>query len=529
MPTFLGLPVEIQRLIISDIPLNDIENFTLCSKVAHQLSRKRLMEQYARKRHFSTIAVGHIGTSTWDEDPRVRGVHPILILRDLLADAQSWLYTKTLIIGYLEDINGQVFEDQEEAELDEIELQDVVAQFKLNTRLLKTVVEVQRRIYPERGEIDLEKCPKAKKWTQAILSGETEASASLLIAILPNVQKLRLVDDWKFQVHGSFTGTLHDLLKAAVSDKYDITGINSFSKLTEVGMHGAGQQCGANYDVFRGFVALPSMRTIKGRIIDGVGGGCGRYSSKCSKVESLAFYQSAIDASTVSGMLCAIRGLQSFAYDFWGDASVASVDPDDRAKWEPRQIVQALEIYTRKSLRHLELTSLLEHDRDGAGNFQNIESWRGEPFIGSLCTFEVLEKIRLETMMLYKEIEGDNRWTREEENAISRMQEGWEAIGENWARTRAPNSLVEPERLVDVLPASICRLRLVGGLSNEDATSMLENLPALKEERLPNLLSIVFEDVERSNIDENVVRKCEEAGVEMKFWRPSGRPVVRTI
>ena len=104
---------------------------------------------------------------------------------------------------------------------------------------------------------------------------------------------------------------------------------------------------------------------------------------------------------------------------------------------------------------------------------------------------------------------------------ISLMQEGWEAIRDKWARTRGPNSLVEPQRLVDVMPASLRRLRLVGALSDEDATAMLENLPAHKEERLPNLLSIFFEDVERSNVDENVVRECEEAGVKMKFWRPS--------
>ena len=408
MPTFLGLPVEIQLLIISNIPLNEIENFALCSKVVHQLSRKRLMEQYARKRYFSTIAVGHTDNMTWDEDQRIRGVHPLLILRDLLADAQSWLYTKTLIIGYLDEFSGG-FEDPEEAQLDEVEFQDAVAQFKLNTRLLKIVVEVQRRLYPERAENDLEKCPKAKKWTQAILNGETEPAASLLVAILPNIQKIRLVDEWKDPRYDSFfLKTLNDLLEAALSDKHDLIGINSFNKVIEVGMcglegmYGLDEQYGANYEIFNWFMALPSMRTIKGRVIDGRSVNS---FSQCSKVESLTFHRSAIHASVIEDTLGALRGLQSFTYDFWAGA------PLEDEKWEPRQIVEALAYHTETSLRHLELTSLLEHERGGAGNFQSIDFWRGEPFIGSLCAFEVLEKIRLETRMLYKETEGANRRT----------------------------------------------------------------------------------------------------------------------
>lgn len=49
----------------------------------------------------------------------------------------------------------------------------------------------------------------------------------------------------------------------------------------------------------------------------------------------------------------------------------------------------------------------------------------------------------------------------------------------------------------------------------------LGDLPALKDELLPNLSSIFFEDVERSEIDDVVVKECEDAGVKMEFWQPS--------
>lgn len=46
----------------------------------------------------------------------------------------------------------------------------------------------------------------------------------------------------------------------------------------------------------------------------------------------------------------------------------------------------------------------------------------------------------------------------------------------------------------------------------------LGDLPVSKDELLPNLSCIFFEDVERSEI---VVKECEDAGVKMEFWQPS--------
>ena len=95
-----------------------------------------------------------------------------------------------LVVGYVEDASPDSFDDLEEADLGEVELRDVVAQFKPNTRLLRNVSEVQRCIYPERRDDDLEKCPDAKEWTKEILSSNREAAASLLVAMLPNLQKV---------------------------------------------------------------------------------------------------------------------------------------------------------------------------------------------------------------------------------------------------------------------------------------------------------------------------------------------------
>ena len=515
MPNYLDLAIELQLLIISNIHLNDIENFTQCSKHIHKLCKDRLMEQYARKRHFSTIAVGHIDNLTWDEDQQIRGVHPLSALRDLLAEPLNWLYTKTLIIGYKEE-TGDVFnfEDEEEAEVDEIELLDKLTHFRADSLILIKLLEVQRCFYPKRGETVIKQFPNTQRWFKAILSGDMEAAASLLLTTLPNLQTLRLVDRFHETWDPSFTVNLDKLLRAALSKKHDLAAINSFSQLTEVGMHGLGEGSGANYEVLEGFMALPSMRNIKGRFIDGIS--FKRRFFQPSGVTSLEFYESNIRAACFADSLWVIKGLRRFTYNFWADASIDLLH--DRQLWEPRQTVIALEVYSRETLRHLELTGLPGRQYDGVGDFEYIDFENGEPFIGRLCVFEVLETIRVETMMLYKEIEGSNPWARQQGHKLWLKQEDWLPINEE--EVKGPNALVEPERFVDILPASTRRLRLVGGLLKEDATAMLEGLAALKDDCLPNLVGIFFEDVERSEMDEDVVRECEDAGVKMRFWQP---------
>ncbi|CAF9926721.1 hypothetical protein IMSHALPRED_007023 [Imshaugia aleurites] len=143
MLTILSFPLELQLEIISNIHLNDIEAFTLSCKSVHRLSKWRLMQQYARKRSFSTIAVGQIEKSIWEEGRKIKGVHPLVMLRNLLADPPSWLYTKTFIVERIKGTHRYPFSVEEEAAIGKAELQDVVTQFRSNERLLKKVMEIQ--------------------------------------------------------------------------------------------------------------------------------------------------------------------------------------------------------------------------------------------------------------------------------------------------------------------------------------------------------------------------------------------------
>ena len=230
-----------------------------------------------------------------------------------------------------------------------------------------------------------------------------------------------------------------------------------------------------------------------------------------SNLTNLEFRQSVIPTALFERTFPTIAGMQSFIYDFKADT--AHLGP-----WQPRRIVEALKADASKTLSNLELTSLVATEHAAIGNPEWTTFEEDEPFIGSLNAFEVLETIRLETMMLYKEIERVDYWTQEDDNTQPDV-EGREASGKESAEEA--DILAKPERLVNILPRSTCRLRLVGGLLKEDATAMLEDLPALRDELLPRLSTIFFENIDRSEIDEKVVQECEDAGVEMKFRQPS--------
>ncbi len=413
---------------------------------------------------------------TWDEDAQIRGVHPIVALRDFLLDEESALYPRTLIVGYIEeDILYDHDIDPEEGQIADSDLANIVAQ--LGDRLSSKVLEVTRVLRLDTGPTRLWN----PSWTSSIVSGDLEAAACLLIALLPNLEKLQIVDKYRYPESPPFYWTLKCLLAGAMNSECDLKGLNSFKKLSEVGLHGSGDGSSLDFLDATYFSALPFIRTIKGRNVNGEDGlpGCFYKTPPFdhtlrpnSDITSLEFHQSSIDMGSFYYCIRRIKSLQKFTYEFSAATTVGE------QTWEPRGIVLVLLSFASRSLVHLELT--------GVTDIYTVRFRRGEPFIGSLRAFEVLETLRLETVMLYKEVEGTVdrtpdemvvRWTGQ--SSTPRTSEG------EWAGGR--NALVEPERLVDILPASAKRLRLVGGLSNEEADAMLEDLVKMKDERIPNL------------------------------------------
>ncbi len=406
------------------------------------------------------------------------------------------MYPRTLVVGYLDDENNPRDFDPEEGQIAEDDLDDIVAQ--LGDRLRSKILEVTRVLRLDTGWTK----KWARHWTSDIVSGKLEATASLLLALLPNLEKLRIVDTWRYDGQPPFHAVLSALLKAATNPCGNLGRLNVFRRLVEVGLHGSGEGDAQDFHVAPNFSALPSIRTIKGRYIDGEiilrsgfrFGPPAVHFERHSKITTLEFHQSSIDKNSFRDCIRRIKALQRFTYDFCGSTAVGD------QTWEPRGIVQVLGWFASTSLVHLELT--------GVSDIYHVQFRHGEPFIGTLRAFEALETLRLETVMLYKEVEDTDDRTPDVDRRY-----GPREIGEDeWAG--GSNALVEPERLVDILPASARRLRLVGGLSNEEAIAMLADIVELKDERVPNLGRIFFEDVDPTLEISSV---CESASIRARF------------
>ena len=522
MSAFLSLPVEIHLTIVSEIDLDDIENFTLCCKRFRQLSKKRLIQQFERKRrNFHTIAVGNFNNETWDEDEQIRGVHPILALQKVLSNGGACLHAKTLILGDIGDFNSKEppscdWEtrvrwscerhagvcDPEEGEIAEDDLHTAGIELMAYNRLYKKCLDVLQFTDPALMEVSLEDCseglescskvlkdcPKADIWARSILKGNKDAAAGLLISILPNLQKVRLVDEFLGSEGTSFPKILKKLFYSIISGDPIPEGVNSFSNLTDVGMIGLGSPKTGDFGILSQFMLLPSLNAVKGRAIDGLS--LSRLPSTEEPLELTSFevHRSVIRAEFFEDVLPALESLETFVYEFWTDAGHDIIN--HLTRWQPRRIVAALWKHNRKTLEHLELTCFGETLLEYQNYLTCVNFSRDEPFIESLTGFEVLKTVRLEALMLYKE--------------------AWD-----------PDGLVERERLADFLPASIRRVRLVGSLSKEDVSAMLEDFAEGQHEILSNLTTIFFEDIERSEVDEAVVKECESAGVKMRFYEPS--------
>lgn len=150
-------------------------------------------------------------------------MHPIIALRDFLLDEESALYPRTLIVGYIEEgMFGEDDLDVEEGQIADSDLANVVAQ--LGDRLLAKVLEVSRVLRLDTGWTNF----WPPTWTSSIVSGDLEAAAYLLIALLPNLEKLRIVDRCRYSESSPFYSVLSSLLEAATDSKRDLTGLNAF-------------------------------------------------------------------------------------------------------------------------------------------------------------------------------------------------------------------------------------------------------------------------------------------------------------
>ncbi len=352
----------------------------------------------------------------------------------------------------------------------------------LEDKIAAKVMQIRKDLFKEMPDVE------AQDWIDRIVKGDSDATAALLITLFPHVKTLS-VTLRVLPSHPRLGSLLVRTLKKLTSSaaKHSPRALYAFRELSEIDLGCSGSR---NYDGFgtliAAFMKMPSMRVIKGTGIHWFASDF-FHRPFTSSVKEISLRCSRVDSITFISCLEGIAKLESFAYDL-------VQNPQSTNVWEPRLIVKALRKYARSTLVHLELTGEMT-----IGSSTPPES---EPFIGTLRSFQVLESIRLMSMMLFKPIDGED--LDESENTIESTTEDLDP----------PDYLVEPRRLVDFLPSSARKLALVGGISNEEAGDMFADLPKLKHERVPKLGEIVLEDSDP--LEQDTKDLCKNAGIRFK-------------
>lgn len=163
------------------------------------------------------------------------------------------------------------------------------------------------------------------------------------------------------------------------------------------------------------------------------------------------------------------------------------------SRWEPRAIAASLAEYACNSLVSLDLT---------AATFENTaDLLRDEPFLDSLRAFQVLKKVRLNTMMLFKRL-------KYPEPVL---------VSPGHIAGQTDREEIMAQRLIDFLPKTIEKFVMtcmcVGqGLSEKDVAAMFTGLPK-RRNKLPNLSKIKFEGIPQSE-----ERHQSDLDMEKKGW-----------
>lgn len=482
MHTLLGLPNEVLDHIVNDLHIDDIEAFAACCKRTKLLAACRLERHLFKKYQFPSIAIEPTdgGDEFADDSSDDSGIDhiPTSLLPEFLMDEENTLYPRSMSIGNINTIHNDNKEVRRAIFASYIE-----EHHGLEDKIVAKVMRIQQSLFAEMPVVE------AQDWIDRIRNGDPEATTALLVALFPNVKTLSMRNRRTLESEMLLLHTLEKLTSAAA--KIGPRALGAFAELSEINFdnavsHGPQGHGGPYQKLIAMFMILPSMRVIKGRRVQWLAFDW-PYGSVASSVKEISMLCSQVDSASFADCLKHIEGLERLTYEM--------VRPyQSTMRSEPRLIVKALRKYARRTLVHLELT----------GGVSDISSdpADGEPLIGTLRSFQVLQSIRLTTTMLFKPVDG-GEVDESEDLALSTPEDSVQ-----------PNALVEPRRLVDFLPSSARILELVGGLSDEEARDMFADLPKLKSERLPNLVAIVLEDCEP--LEQETKNLCKNAGIRLK-------------
>ena len=445
MPSLLVLPAEMIQTIIDQVSPDDLINFSVCCKSLNVLAQRRLAKHREQIKTYSELR--------YSDCLKVDGDHPVKLLREICLDAHIAFYPRDL------NITCELPVDWDDSDFVDLSKEELLAK-RLDTEIVQKVFDELESTIDEM----LSKTLRFNKnniniWRQRLERGTRGVILSLLLLLLPNLEKIHLND---FSCEDEILGDVLDLIAGGSHDPDVTFGPVALTKLSEALVNGFEEE-GVWCQILTPLAALPSVRTITAKSVFGdpeSGPGYNDhsdltwpYEQHMSGVTVLNLQSSCLDVASFSQLLGGIKGLKSFTYDH---------DCEHECPCNGAQqftIIKILLEHAKADLESVKFTGVCPY------------SCHDDDFC-SFKDFEVLQEIRIDSGCYLKEVDSY------EQDNDGNFGDWYDDI----------------ERLVDLLPASVRIVEIDGYVDTTDVTSLLKELPERKAKSVPHLKSIKFMD-----------------------------------
>ena len=450
----LSLPNEIKFRVIDELDPEDLGSLVLSNKTFYDISQSAILQHQTYLKEYSVLHFGDPGS--WQHD--WVGDHVLLFLKEILQNPRITYYPKSIHIAEWD------YDNEDEENLPE-ERDGVIS--SCGTQLAALGAD-----NPWLSE------SRRDQWRNALLQRSNQGHhLAVLLTLLPNLQSIALTD-MSFAEDGEAISEMVWAVAAANRDPMSPCHGKALSKLRKISVDHADTENGEEFAFYAPFIALPSVRAIHGRMIDGDFaqrelhperfGQALEESLRPEQIEEIDIEYSAIDLNSWQWILSSIVNLRKFIYHH-GGTNVGCADYDCGG------IVALLRKHASHSLVKLDLTA--DPDMSGDTIDGNTGDFTEDILAGNLNDFKKLRVLRLD------------------DTAFQKPKQG------------------EIVRLLDMLPASIRVVRLLREIQKGDPADLFVGLAEGKKERLPKLKKISLEGY--FDLSQAVVDELKDAGIEI--------------
>lgn len=463
MSTLISLPNEILTAIIEATEPDDIDSFSTCCKLIYSLARHRIEEHKEKKRFFSTLLVeDDISPLSWRLCDK-KYDEPGAYLKEFLSDERNRLYPNAMIVYVFKNGFGP---------MDDNGTTRKPANDSLRYQLKRTMAGIYSAIGLDLGE------DEAEEWAREVQAGCPIATFLLLLALLPNLKKITIsVDSWSSTLDASYANILRHMTEAALGQNEN--GLGFGRRLSECKVYGEFFQS-IGESLLPHLMMLPSIQKFRGANLH-IEGGSWPYTDAVSPVVDLDL-SGAIDTPSLSSYVRGTRELKRFRFIYFSDGYIP---------WVPCDIVAALKQFAFRTLVHLDITN----------NGKGKTSWSDvSPGIGSLRSFQVLKAVRLDHILLLREI---------------RAADGADVVNpERKLKDLCDEPKIRGQELIYFLPYSARTFRLEDIAMGRLVLDIFEGFPEHRVERLPKLELISLDAVDEINTQ--IAEICKKSEVQME-------------